>query len=103
MINKQFELINAYLTQIEFGEDVTDDIAQVMPKLKKTIDELQTIFEETIKDIETLKQSLEYPCEDCGSINDVEYRPCPYNSEINDDFQKLHLCQRCYNNRAEEI
>jgi len=63
-INNKFTLINAYLTQMELGEDNTDDLCQVLPKLRSTLNMLQSdvedifIVSESHKDEATLIADL---------------------------------------------
>lgn len=43
-------------------------------------------------------------CDDCGVKNKtVIHTPCPYASEINDDYTPMNLCEECSGRRAEEI
>ena len=45
---------------------------------------------------------MDETCEDCGSEN-ATFGPCPYSSEINDDYTELWLCDDCAQKRAWDI
>ena len=42
-------------------------------------------------------------CKDCGTDKGVEVGPCPYMSEICDDYAEVALCVGCYGLRCDEI
>ena len=47
---------------------------------------------------------LDLTCADCGATGpDVVNGPCPYNSEINYNFEHVDLCPSCYHERAADI
>lgn len=44
-----------------------------------------------------------HKCEECGTIKEVTLAPDPYDSEINDDYTPIWMCDNCRSNRADEI
>jgi len=42
-------------------------------------------------------------CQDCGTTENLTYGPCPYDSEINDDYTPVWLCPECYGTRSGDI
>ena len=44
-----------------------------------------------------------WKCDDCGTKENVIYGPCPYESDINEDYTDVYLCEECSDNRADDI
>lgn len=43
-------------------------------------------------------------CDYCGKeTEDVEETIDPYDSEINDDYSIVQICEQCYEERCEEV
>lgn len=43
------------------------------------------------------------PCRDCGTRENVLFAPCPYASEIHDDYEPVWLCGDCSRERANDV
>ena len=46
---------------------------------------------------------IEGICDTCGSTDNVQHIPHPYQSEINDDNTLVYICSDCYNDACDDI
>ena len=51
----------------------------------------------------TCKSVSTHKCEDCGSTENLEFGPCPFNQEINGVDDPVWLCHECIKNRFDDI
>jgi hypothetical protein len=47
--------------------------------------------------------TTEAVCESCGTKENISFGPCPFASEINEDYTEIWLCEECSYERAMEI
>ena len=45
----------------------------------------------------------EMKCIDCGTFENVESGPCPYQQDVNNRIEIVNLCDECYSRRIQEI
>lgn len=50
-----------------------------------------------------LEGKIQPKCCGCGCTEALIYGPCPFASEIYDDYTQVFLCENCYQNNCDDI